>query len=128
MDIMLMVKNAFFCVAKAKADNPSGKFWLILLGMDRLEIVFDILRTMVGNDTNLNMYQTACQLMGTTEVAKILAQFPEWQNTLCRLKLPMLTLDQQVITDHIDHINPQLWCGDVRLSKVLLITAWKQGR
>ena len=38
IDLMIMVKNAYFCVAKAKVDNPIGKFFLILLGTDRLDI------------------------------------------------------------------------------------------
>jgi hypothetical protein len=42
-DVMLMIKNAYFCVAKAKVDDPTGKFWLILLGTDRLEELFGIL-------------------------------------------------------------------------------------
>ncbi len=33
-EIQIMVKNAFFCVAKTKCDNPGGKFFLILLGTD----------------------------------------------------------------------------------------------
>ena len=34
LDIVLMVKNTFFCVAKMKIDNPSAKFYLVLLGTD----------------------------------------------------------------------------------------------
>lgn len=33
-NLMIMIKNVFFCVAKAKVDNPHGKFWLTLLGTD----------------------------------------------------------------------------------------------
>ena len=36
-DIQIMVKNAYFCVAKAKCDNLGGKFFLILLGTNWLE-------------------------------------------------------------------------------------------
>jgi hypothetical protein len=36
IDVMLMIKNAFFCIAKAKVDDPEGEFWIILLGTDRL--------------------------------------------------------------------------------------------
>ncbi|KAJ7347779.1 hypothetical protein DFH08DRAFT_936589 [Mycena albidolilacea] len=35
-DIMIMIKNAYFCVAKAKVDDPTGKIWLILLGFSPL--------------------------------------------------------------------------------------------
>ena len=34
INLMLMIKNVLFCVAKAKIDDPHGEFWLILLGTD----------------------------------------------------------------------------------------------
>ncbi|KAJ7692514.1 hypothetical protein B0H16DRAFT_1850850 [Mycena metata] len=66
-DIMLMIKNAYFCVAKAKIDDPDGKFWLILLGTDRLEELFGILRTMIGNDRNLDVLQLVERITGSTD-------------------------------------------------------------
>ncbi|KAK1221659.1 hypothetical protein PQX77_015528 [Marasmius sp. AFHP31] len=128
IDIMLMVRNAYFCVAKSKVDDPDGEFWLILLGMDRLETLFGILRTMVGNDTNLDVYQTACRLAETTEVANILAEHPEWQKTPRRLHLPSLDLNENVITERVDHLNPQSWRGNVWTQPVTLQTCWKRGR
>ena len=77
IDISIMVKNAFFCVAKAKVDHPSNPFFLVLLGTDRLESLFRILRTMVGNDTNLDLLQLALRITSTTEVSTILAKHPE---------------------------------------------------
>jgi hypothetical protein len=44
-DIILMVKNAYFCVAKTKVDNPSGKFYLISLGTNHLETFFSLIHT-----------------------------------------------------------------------------------
>jgi hypothetical protein len=41
-DIMIMTKNVFFCVAKEKVDNPSGKLYIITLGTDRLETFFGL--------------------------------------------------------------------------------------
>ena len=63
-----MIKNVYFCVAKAKVDDPNGNFYVLLLGTDRLEELFGILRTMIGNDTNLDVYQLASRLTGTTQV------------------------------------------------------------
>ncbi len=77
-DIMIMIKNAFFCVAKVKVDDPDGVFYLILLGTDGLEKLFGILQTMVGNDSNLDESQLMGRLTGTTEAANILARHPEW--------------------------------------------------
>jgi hypothetical protein len=78
VDLMIMIKNVIFCVAKAKVEDPEGEFWIILLGTDRLEELFGILRTMVGNDANLDILQLVSRLSGTTEVANILAKYPQW--------------------------------------------------
>ena len=59
IDLMIMIKNVYFCIAKAKVDNPLGSFWIILLGTDQLEELFGILHTMVGNDVNLDILQLA---------------------------------------------------------------------
>jgi hypothetical protein len=78
IDIMIMIKNVYFCVAKTKADNPDGNFWIILLGTDCLEVLYGILYTMVGNDANLDLLQLSLHLTGTTEVSTILAKYPHW--------------------------------------------------
>jgi len=43
IDLMIMIKNIIFCVAKAKVDHPEGDFWIILLGTDCLKELFGIL-------------------------------------------------------------------------------------
>ena len=68
IDVMIMIKNVVCCIAKAKIDDPDGEFWVILLGTDRLEELFGILRTMVGNNTNLDILQLVSCLSETTEV------------------------------------------------------------
>jgi hypothetical protein len=67
IDLMIMIKNIIFCVAKAKIDDLDGEFFIILLGTDRLEELFGILRTMVGNDANLDILQLISHLAGTTK-------------------------------------------------------------
>ena len=59
---MHMIKNVFFCVAKAKVDDPNGSFWIILLGTDHLEELFGILWTMIGTDTNLDLFSLTSHL------------------------------------------------------------------
>ena len=78
IDIGIMIKNVFFCVAKAKAKHPMEPFFIVLLGTDRLESLFGILRTMVGNDANLDILQLALHVTTTTEVSNILVNHPEW--------------------------------------------------
>lgn len=37
-NFMTARENGFFCVAKTQIDNPNGRFWLILLGTDPVEL------------------------------------------------------------------------------------------
>ena len=128
IDLMIMIKNILFCLAKAKIDDPDGEFWIILLGTDRLEELFGILRTMVGNDTNLDILQLVSRLSGTTEVANILAKYPQWDNSPRRLKLPAMSRELKEIPDSADHIKPCSWRGNVKLKDVSLQTSWNRGR
>jgi len=128
IDIMIMIKNVYFCVAKCKIDNPEGSFWIILLGTDRLEELFGILRTMVGNDANLDFLQLVSRITGTTEVSNILAKYPQWDRAPRRLKLPALTRDTKELPDSSDHIKPGSWRGNVQVKFVSLQTSWRRGR
>jgi len=128
IDLMLTIKNVLFCVAKAKVDDPDGEFWVILLGTDRLEELFGILRTMVGNDANLDIYQLVCRLAGTTEVSNILAKYPRWDRSPRRLRLPSLSRESKEIPNSTDHIKPASWKGNVKVKDVSLQTSWNRGR
>ena len=64
LNIMIMIKNVYFCVAKTKVDDLDGNFWIILLGMDCLEVLYGIFHTMVRNDANLDLLQLVFVLLG----------------------------------------------------------------
>ncbi|KAI9430083.1 hypothetical protein H4582DRAFT_2064198 [Lactarius indigo] len=129
VDIMIMIKNVFYCVAKAKVDNPHGKFYPILLGTDRLETFFGLIRTAVGTDTNVDVLQLGSRASGLTEVALILAEHPEWDLGTRRLALPCITRDAQAgeITSRFDHISPKDWRGDPSVARVNLHSCWFLG-
>ncbi|KAG6915356.1 hypothetical protein DXG01_011984 [Tephrocybe rancida] len=61
----------------SKVDSPNSSFWIMLLGMDRLEELFGVLRTMIGTDANLDVLQLGDCITGTIEVLNILAKYPE---------------------------------------------------
>jgi hypothetical protein len=130
VNIGIMVKNAFFCVAKAKLDHPMDPFFLVLLSMDRLEMLFGILRTMVGNDANLDILQLALHVTATTEVSNILSKHPDWDKNPCQLCLPTLTKSMDVILNSTDHIGPRAYLHLERLysSGLTLAMPWKCGR
>jgi hypothetical protein len=127
LDIMHMIKNVYFCIAKCKVDDPTGKFWIILLGTDRLEELFGILRTMVGNDLNLDLLQLSLRLTGTTEVSTIFARYPQWDHGPRRLHLPALSKDGLDVHSGVDHIKPSSWRGNVDVSNINLQSCWKLG-
>ncbi|THU75684.1 hypothetical protein K435DRAFT_563551, partial [Dendrothele bispora CBS 962.96] len=128
-DIMMMIKNVYFCVAYAKVDNPNSSLYIILLGTDRLESQFGIVRTMTGNDSGADILQFSERATGTTEVASILAEYPQWDQSPRRLRLPFVDREGNCTTlgDHSDHVSPASWRGDTNLSLVNLSTCWKRG-
>ncbi|EJD45336.1 hypothetical protein AURDEDRAFT_64635 [Auricularia subglabra TFB-10046 SS5] len=126
LDIMHMVKNAYMCVAKVKVADPDGKFWLILLGTDRLETAFGILRTIVGNDTNADVLQKGTRVSHVVECANILARFPHWDRALRRLHASPVTASGEM-SRAADHVNPASWKGDVSVRTVVLQTCWQRG-
>ena len=130
IDVGIMVKNVFFCVAKAKADHPNQPFFIVLLGTDRLESLFGILRTMVGNDANLDILQLALRVTSTTEVSNILAKHPEWDKSPRRLRLPTVSKTMDNFSNTVDHVGPRAYSSSDKLlpSRLTLATAWKRGR
>ncbi len=67
-------------------------------------------------------------LAGTTEVSNILAKYPQWDHSPCRLKLPALSRDSKELPDSADHIKPGSWRGSVKLKDISLQTSWNHGR
>ncbi|KAJ7696176.1 hypothetical protein B0H14DRAFT_3120181 [Mycena olivaceomarginata] len=90
--------NAFFCVAKAKIDIPDSEFFLILLGTDRLEKLFGLIRTAF-----------ASRASNLTEVNIILGLKPHWDR------------------GPPDHVSPASWIGDVHVADVVPHTCWIAG-
>lgn len=128
VDPVIMVKNIFFCAAKAKIDTPNDDFSIVLLGTDRLETLFGCLRTIVGNDANVDNYQLGSHLTGTMESANILALHPEWDKAPRCLHLPSVTRDSSEISAATDHISPHSWRASQALSSLTPPTVWIRGR
>jgi hypothetical protein len=127
-DIILLVKNAYFCVAKTKVSAPDGKFWIILLGTDRLESTFGLVRSMVGTDKNADILQLSTRISHAVECLNIFEKHPEWDRGPKRLKLTAVTDGNGDVLAKVDHINPNSWEGDVHVANVSLVTSWNLGR
>ncbi|KAF7358468.1 hypothetical protein MVEN_00897300 [Mycena venus] len=128
VNLMIMIKNVFFCVAKTKVDIPEGKFWLILLSTDRLEVFFGLLRSAIGTDSNVDLLQLANRASRLAEIAVILALHPEWDRGPRRLKLPAVSEAGKILSTKFDHINPVSWTGNTEVRNVTPLTCWIRGR
>ena len=47
VNIIIMVKNSFFCIEKLKVNNSTGQFCLILLGTDHLKTFFGLMLMLI---------------------------------------------------------------------------------
>ncbi|KAF8269917.1 hypothetical protein EI94DRAFT_1798606 [Lactarius quietus] len=119
LDINLMVKNAFFCIAKMKINNPGANFYLVLLGTDQLETFFGLIRTAVGTDANVDMLQLGSRASGLTEVIAILAEHPEWDYGMCHLSLPVFSKETLEFTSKADHIGPKDWRSNLSAEELI---------
>ncbi|KAH8982664.1 hypothetical protein EDB86DRAFT_3126490 [Lactarius hatsudake] len=117
-DLVLLVKNAYFCVAKAKIYTPDGDFYLILNGTDQLESTFGIVRSMVGNDTNADVLTLGYRLSHA---------HPAWDRGPRRLHLRGIEDGNGDVLSKSDHITPASWKGNVNVRNVSLVTAWNLG-
>jgi hypothetical protein len=68
---------------------PDSEFFIILLGTDRLEKLFGLLRTAVGTDSNFDILQFASLYV-------ILGLKPQWDRGPRRLKLPAVINEQGI--------------------------------
>ena len=127
-DIVLLVKNAYFCVAKAKIRAPDSKFYLILNGTDRLESTFGVVRTMVGSDTNADVLTLSYRLSHAVECLNILSEHPGWDRGPRRLHLRGIEDGNGDVHSKCDHITPESWEGNVNVRNISLVTAWNLGR
>ncbi|KAJ7716434.1 hypothetical protein B0H16DRAFT_1898367 [Mycena metata] len=85
----------------AKIDIPDSEFFLILLGTDRLEKLFGLIRTAVGTDANVDVYQLSTRASNLTEISIILTLRPHWDRGPRRIKLPA------VINEKAEGIVPE---------------------
>ncbi|TEB27671.1 hypothetical protein FA13DRAFT_1634290 [Coprinellus micaceus] len=107
INMMMMIKNVFFCVTKAKADNPDSCFFIIQLSTDRIEIHSRILQTMVENDCNLDALQISECTGVVLNIADILAQKPGWDQGPKQQQLPALNQCREPIPNSADHLSPK---------------------
>ena len=127
-DVMAMIKNAYFCVAKTQQDDPNGQFWIILLGTDGLEKVFGKVHTMIGSDHHVDQLQLTNCIDGAVQCVKILELHLEWGSQSHCIIVKSLEEQGANITKKLDHLNPHSWKGDVHVRNIILHSCWQEGR
>ncbi|KAH8983773.1 hypothetical protein EDB86DRAFT_3066228 [Lactarius hatsudake] len=126
-DLVLLVKNTYFCVAKAKIYTPDGDFYLILNGTDQLESTFGVVRSMVGNDTNADVLTPGYCLSHAIECLNIFLEHPAWDRSPRHLHLCRIEDGNGDVLSKSDHITPASWKGNVNVHNVSLVTTWNLG-
>ena len=126
-DIVLLVKNVCFCVAKTKIRTPDDNFYLILNGTDRLGSTFGVVQSMVGNDANTDVLTLRYRLSHAVECLNILAEHPMWDHGPRCLHLHRIKDGNGDVCSKCDHITPDSWEGSVILCTVSLLTVWNLG-
>jgi len=118
-DTQAILKNIIFTTARLKLIDPDLKFYIILKGTDRLEMLFGDCWTQ-DHARNFDIEQ----LGGKLGVASLINAAFEKNPKLDRGHR-WLNLKDAL---GIDHVNPASWKGDSRVGSVDLKLIWLEGR
>ncbi|KAJ7442929.1 hypothetical protein B0H11DRAFT_1748755, partial [Mycena galericulata] len=117
-DSQAVIKNIIFTIAKMQLINPNLKFYIILEGTDRLEVVFSDTRTQ-DHARNFEIEQLSGKLSVGALINAVFQRNPDLDRGHRRLSLTGAL--------GIDHINPESWEGNTRVGDVDLAKRWKAG-
>jgi hypothetical protein len=118
-DSMTCVKNAFFCLAKQQDLDPTQAFYLFLLGSDGIEKLFAYARMAGGHSPNFSFDMLAQRLGEGVDIARIMAEYPEWYSGHRRLTA--------AYGKRTDKLSPPTWEGDAIAGHCDIIQAWLCG-
>jgi hypothetical protein len=118
-DTQTMVKNAFFCLAKQQSLDLCAPFCLGDVRDNPLEILFG--RThMIGGHNSACSYAQALNCLGAAkDIDGVFKCHPELDPGHHRLKLTH--------QEGVDHINREIWKGDIISGRCDLPLAWRKG-
>lgn len=119
-DTQTMVKNAAFSLSKQQSLDPRARFYLGDVGDDPLEILFGRTRMIGGHNSACSYAQAIDRLGAAKDIDGVFKRHPELDPGHRRLKL----------TRHegVDHINREIWKGDIVANRCDLPLAWRNGR
>jgi hypothetical protein len=117
-DSQAVMKNIIFTIARMQNINPNLKFYIILEGTDRLEVVFRDCRTQ-DHARNFDIEQLAGKLGVGALINAAFQRNPDLDRGHRRLSLSGAL--------GIDHVNPKSWIGNACVGDVNIAERWEAG-
>ncbi|KAJ7683108.1 hypothetical protein B0H17DRAFT_898767, partial [Mycena rosella] len=117
-DSQATIKNIIFMIAKLQVLNPNLKFYIILEGTDRIEVVFCDCRTQ-DHARNFDIEQLAGKLGVGALINLAFQRNPDLDRGHRRLSINGAL--------GVDHVNPKSWKGNTRVGDVDLPKSWNAG-
>lgn len=119
-DIMTALKNIVFCIAKQLRLDPASNFSLLDVGTDPIEVLFALVCMCGGHNNSINYKQGIDRLRSACDVHGVYSRSPDLHRGHRRLNMTR--------SEHVDHINREMWQGDTIVRNCNLQTAWLDGR
>ncbi|KIK44260.1 hypothetical protein CY34DRAFT_23175 [Suillus luteus UH-Slu-Lm8-n1] len=119
-DTQTMTKNIVFCIRKQQVLDPREKFFIGDSGDDRLELHFGRTQMIGGHNSGCSYSQVLDRLGAAKDIDGVFKRHPEIDPGHRRLKMG---------TRHetVDHINREMWRGDIVSGRCDLPSAWQMG-
>ncbi|KAI6003279.1 hypothetical protein F5J12DRAFT_893920 [Pisolithus orientalis] len=118
-DMQTMVKNAIFCITKQQQLKPSADFYLPDVGDNAIELLFAFLHMCGGHNSAINYKQAIDCLHAVRDLGSIYTQNPDLSHGHHHLNFSH--------SEHVNHINHEMWKGDLTSHSCNLHTAWTHG-
>lgn len=119
-DTQTMMENIVFCIRKQQVLDPREKFFIGDSGDNRLELHFGCTRMMGGHNSGCSYSQVLDRLGAAKDIDGVFKRHPELDLGHHRLKMGTRH-------ENVDHINREMWRGDIVSGCCDLPSAWQMG-
>ena len=119
-DTMTMIKNIIFCAAKQLHLDAGSTFFLPDIGTNAIETLFAYIQMCGGHNSGINYKQAIDRLCSVRDISDVYSRNPDLHRGHRRLNLTH--------SEHVDHINRNMWKGDIFVRNCNLQAAWFDGQ
>ncbi|KAG2742799.1 hypothetical protein P692DRAFT_20879328 [Suillus brevipes Sb2] len=120
-DTHTMAKNIMFCIKKQQVLDLHEKFFIGDCGNDCLELHFGRTRMIGGHNSGCSYSQVLDRLGAAKDIDGVFKRHPD-------LDLGHQHLKMGTWLENVDHINWEMWKGDLVSNRSDLPSAWQTGR